>query len=287
MRRNGVAAICTALCFLCCSCGQVSVGGADTTLILGALKAESAPFEKVLADKKAGTIEGIGYYEGRLKGRKAVIAWTGIGKVNAAMTGTLLMEHFRPREVIVCGMAGEMNPELQVGDVVIAETSCQHDLGFWTKTGIERKGYQDRLTNEFNPVFLAADERLFVAARRAGQEVTLRGTKSEGQARPAKVLTGVVVTGDTFIMSPQKRAELRSMLGADAVEMEGAAIAQICHQRNIPHIIIRAISDTADEKAMQQLNVFQKVACENAAAVVLEMMEVMQSQRLQQGRHGQ
>jgi adenosylhomocysteine nucleosidase len=98
----------------------------------------------------------------------------------------------------------------------------------------------------------------------------------------------VVATGDTFIISAQKRDELRSRLGADAVEMEGAAIAQICYQRGIGHIVIRGICDTADKKALEDANTFQDIACNNSATVVLKMMELMESQQLLgQGRQKQ
>lgn len=216
------------------------------------------------------------------------VAWTGVGKVNAAMTTTLLIEHFQPSEVIVTGIAGTVNSKLGVGDVIIAEKSVQHDLGFWTEAGVESKGYKNRLTGEGNPVFFAADARLLDMAERAASGVTLKSVVIGGEERPAKVKKGVVATGDTFIMSPQKRAELRRRLSADVVEMEGAAVAQICYQQGISHIIIRGISDTADEKAVQDADTFENIACENSAAVVLKMMELMESQQLSgQGRQKQ
>jgi adenosylhomocysteine nucleosidase len=180
--------------------------------------------------------------------------------------------------VIVCGIAGAVNPELGVGDVVIAEKSVQHDLGLWTDSGVESRGFENRLTGKKNPVFFAADAKLLEIAERAAKGATLRGIRIEGKEKPAKVKRGVVVTGDTFIMSQRKKTELFGRLGADAVEMEGAAIAQICYQRGIAHIVIRGISDTADEKAAVDVDTFQNIAIENAAAVVCEMAELMATQ---------
>lgn len=251
----------------------------NVTLIVGAFSDEVKPIQAELGNKREGRIEGISFTEGKLRGRRVAVTWTGIGKVNAAMTTSLLIEHFRPGEVIVCGIAGAISPQLNVGDVVIAEKSAQHDLGLWSDAGIESKGADNRLTGEQNPVFFAADERLLGVALRAGDQTVLEGIGADGKRIQANVKKGVVVTGDTFIMSPQKRIDLQKRLGADAVEMEGAAIAQVCYERKIPHLIIRGISDTADEKADKDVNTFQSVALGNAAKVTCKMMELMTVQQ--------
>jgi adenosylhomocysteine nucleosidase len=269
---------------LCASCsGPTGVCGSgkqeNVTLILGAFSDEVKPIQAELENKSEGRIEGIVFVEGKLRGRRIAVTWTGIGKVNAAATTALLIEHFRPSEVIVCGIAGAINPQLGVGDVVIAEKSAQHDLGLWSDAGIVSRGFDNRLTGEQNPVFFAADERLLGIAVRAGDETVLKSIGTDGKRIQAKVKKGVVVTGDTFIMSPQKRVDLQKRLGADAVEMEGAAIAQVCYQRRIPHLVIRGISDTADEKADKDVNTFQSIALGNAAKVTCKMVELMTVQQ--------
>jgi adenosylhomocysteine nucleosidase len=281
MLRDRVAEVVLLSCLiLCASCsgptGDVGCGRQkDVTLILGASDAELKPILEELEDKRECDIEGIGFMKGKLNGRDAVVAWTGVGKVNATMTTTLLIGHFQPSVVIVCGIAGAVNPELGVGDVVVAEKSVQHDLGLWTEAGFESKGFRNRLTGERNPVFFAADARLLDIAERAVEKVMLKSISIGVEERPAKVKKGLVATGDTFIMSPQKRSELRRRLGADMVEMEGAAIAQICHQRGIAHIVIRGISDTADEKAIADAENFQEIAAYNCASVVMQMVQLL------------
>jgi adenosylhomocysteine nucleosidase len=263
------------LCSSCSPTGSLGLGRQDNvTLILGAFSDEVKPIQAQLQNKREGKIEGLAFTEGKLRGRHVVVTWTGVGKVHAAMTTSLFIEHFRPREVIVCGIAGAINPQLGVGDVVIAEKSAQHDFGFWSDAGVESRGFDNRLTGEQNPIFFAADARLLDIAMRAADQTVLKSIGNEGKQTQAKVKKGVVVTGDTFIMSPQKRVDLRERLGADAVEMEGAAIAQVCYQRGIPHLIIRGISDTADEKADKDVNTFQSIALGNAAAVTCKMMEL-------------
>ena len=280
--RGIIGAVLLSGLLFCVSCTGPAVStGFDkqpVTLILGAFNAEVAPIQKELVEKQRGLIEGIDFVKGKLRDRIVVVTWTGVGKINAAMTTTLFIEHFHPNEVIVCGIAGAINPQLSVGDVVIAEKSLQHDYGRWTDASIERSGTINRLTEKRNPKFFTADERLLDVAGRAGDQTSLKIITIEGKERPTKVIKGVVVTGDTFIMSPQKKAELRNRLGADAVEMEGAAIAQICYQRGISHIVIRGISDTADEKAVQDMGIFQNIAIENAAAVVCKMAELIKTQ---------
>ena len=251
----------------------------NITLILGAFSEEVKPIQAELENKREGRIEGISFAEGKLRGRRVAVTWTGIGKVNAAMTTSLLIEHFRPSEVIVCGIAGAINPQLNVGDVVIAEKSAQHDLGFWSDAGIESRGANNRLTGEQNPVFFAADEKLLDIAMRAGDQTILKSIGTDENGKQAKVKKGVVVTGDTFIMSPQKRIDLQKRLGADAVEMEGAAIAQVCYERKIPHLVIRGISDTADERANKDVNTFQNIAIGNAVKVTCKTVELMTVQQ--------
>ena len=285
MARHRVAGtVLLGILLLCASCsGPTGILGSDkqenVTLILGAFRDEVKPIQAELENKQEGRVGGISFVEGKLRGRQVVATWTGMGKVNAAATTSLLIEHFRPGEVIVCGIAGAISSQLNVGDVVIAEKSAQHDLGLWSDAGIESKGTDNRLTGEQNPVFFAADERLLDIAMRAGDQAVLKSIGTDENSKQAKVKRGVVVTGDTFIMSPQKRIDLQKRLGADAVEMEGAAIAQVCYEREIPHLIIRGISDTADERADKDVNTFRNIAIGNAVKVTCKMIELMAAQQ--------
>jgi len=267
--------ICISAIFLSISCNPVFLGPnlGPTTAILGALDEEVATIQEKLTDKQEQTIEGIKFVSGRLQNRRVVVAKTGIGKVNAAMTATLLIEHFRPNEVIFTGIAGGINPELSFGDTVIAEKTAQHDLGIWTSDGFENRGEINPFNGRRNPVFFPADQQLLKFAEQAAKEVTLDKIKTDTEERPPKIVKGVVVTGDVFVASTAKRAELRKRLGADAVEMEGAAVAQICYQQSIPCIVIRSISDKAGEKAMDDLDSHLKIAAKNSANLVIRIVE--------------
>lgn len=263
---------CIFQCFSCATIETVPRAPGGVTLILGAFDAEVAPLRGRLENMHDYSIEGIEVVTGRMYGRNVAIAWTGIGKVNAAMTSTLLMEYLRPSEVIFTGIAGALNPALEPGDIVIAQRTAQHDLGVWLETGLKNRGEINRFTGQRNPTFFMADKRLLRLAELAAEQGQLESI--EGR-RAARVITGVVVTGDTFVMSASKCAQLRADLGAEAVEMEGAAVAQICYQWNVPFIAIRAITDRADKQAMGDVETFQHVAAKNAAEVTAGIVRLL------------
>jgi len=269
---------CWALLIVCCASCSSALRRAEpvpVTAILGAFDKEVDLIESELADARGKEIEGIRFVTGKLGGRKVVVVWTGIGKVNAAMTTTLLLEHFKPSEVVFTGIAGGINPQLQPGDIVIAAKTAQHDSGILWPDSMEYRGVINRLDGWRNPVFFLADERLLGAAEKAAGRVKLGTIKTSVGARLPRIVTGVVATGDIFVASPAKSVELRESLKADAVEMEGAAVAQLCYQRQVPHLIIRSISDKADEKAREESYFFQEMAAENSARLIKEIIVVL------------
>lgn len=271
--RKLVAVVWISIILLCSSCTLFPVLDSDPiTAILGAFDEEVTILQKQLTGIQEQEIEGISFVTGRLRGKRVVIAWTGIGKVNAAMTTTLLIEHFRPNEVVFTGIAGGINPDLQPGDIVIAAKTAQHDLCIITPDGIENFGVHNPANQKRNPVFFQADERLVKLAELSAKQVAPEKIKTSAGQRAPEIIKGVVVTGDAFIASAEKCTELRDRLGADAVEMEGAAVAQICYQRNVPCIVIRSISDKANEKAVEDVEKFYKMAARNSASLVVEMV---------------
>jgi adenosylhomocysteine nucleosidase len=243
--------------------------------ILGAFEQEIILLEDELIDRQQQIIEGIRFVSGNLSGNRVVIAYTGIGKVNAAMTTTLLIEHFKPEKVIFTGIAGAVNQKLQPGDIVIAERTAHHDMGTLWPEGLFHKGVKNRLNGWENPVFFDGDVQLLKLAERAAQQVEFRSIRIISGQRKPKVIKGVVVTGDAFIASAEKSAELRKKLNADAVEMEGAAVAQLCFQRSIGFLAIRSISDNADESAVLDKQTFYILAAKNSSSLVIEMLDLL------------
>jgi adenosylhomocysteine nucleosidase len=250
------------------------ISSEPVTAILGAFEQEIILLEDELIGKQEQIIEGIRFVSGQLSGKKVVIAFTGIGKVNAAMTTTLLIEHFKPDKVIFTGIAGAVNRQLQPGDIVIAEKTAHHDMGTLWPEGLFHKGVKNRLNGWENPVFFEADEQLLKLAERAAEQVEFSSIRIISGQRNPKVIKGVVVTGDSFIASADKCAELRKKLNADAVEMEGAAVAQLCFQRRIGFLVIRSISDNADEGAVLDKQTFYLLAAKNSSSLVIEMLDL-------------
>ena len=251
--------------------------GERATAIHGAINSEVKHLRDILADRQERTIEGIRFSTGKLRGKDVVIAWTGVGKVNAAMTTTLLIEHFKPKEIIFTGIAGGVDPNLGPGDIVIAHKTAHHDMGTLWPEGLFFRGVKNPLNNMRNPVFFDADEELVKLARRAGEKTGFRNIITVDGPREPKVVTGIIVSGDAFVASEEKCKEFREKLGADAVEMEGAAFAQICYQREIPHVVIRCLSDNADSGAIADSQTFYILAAENSSRLVSEMMSLARS----------
>jgi adenosylhomocysteine nucleosidase len=245
---------------------------APVLAVLGAVNQEVALLQSMLTHVKSQEIEGIEFISGQIGAKGVVLAWTGVGKVNAAMTTTLLLEHFKPRRVIFTGIAGGVDPNLEPGDIVIAKQTAYHDMGTLWSQGIEYGGVKSRMTGEPNPVFFPADPGLLAAAEETGKRMTFGSVGLRTGQRPPQVIVGTVVTGDVFVASKEKSAELAKELGACAVEMEGAAVAQLCYQRGVGCLVIRSISDKADRSAVMDKQLFYTMAAKNSAGLVVKIV---------------
>jgi adenosylhomocysteine nucleosidase len=243
------------------------------TAVLGAMTLEIEAIGQELTDKKEMTVQGIRFTTGSLKDRRVVLAHSGIGKVNAAMTATLLVEQFQPTHILFTGIAGGLNPDLHPGDVVIGDKTAYHDYGEWTLEGFRVGRTVDPLTGKPNPLFFPADAGLLGVAEKAAAGLKLAPVKTATGERTPRVVTGVIVTGDAFVASPAKHEALRKEFKADATEMEGAAVAQICWQRRVPCLILRSLSDSAGAKAPEDELLFEKSAAQNAARLVTGIIE--------------
>lgn len=252
----------------------------SSTGILGASAEEIMLLQSEMADAEEHYIEGIRFLTGEIGGWPAAVARTGVGKVNAAMVTTLLIEHFQPGAVIMMGVAGGTNPDLLPGDMIIAEQTAHHDLGSLTPQGLRHWGVRNPIDGSRNPVFFPGDSLLVLLVERASRGVEFEPIGTGEDERPPRVVRGVVVTGDVFVTFSSKRNQLREDLQADAVEMEGAAVAQICWQRGVPCVIIRCLSDTADENAGGDYENFYQIAARNSARLVLDAVKLLASESI-------
>jgi len=225
--------------------------------IIGALAIEVEGLQAKMEIADIITIGGMVFYTGEIAGKKVVIARCGVGKVNAAMCAQAMIISFPVTAVINLGAAGAIDNALNIGDVVVATELVHHDVNagsFGYKPG-ELPGMQMHT--------LPADIKLADLAMKA------YGTTLEGGA---KVHHGLIATGDQFIEDAEAKKWILDEFAALCVEMEGAAIAQVCYLNKIPFAAIRAISDKADGSAQATFEEFVVQAAENSTKVVMQMM---------------
>lgn len=245
------------------------------TAIIGASGEEVRLIERKIQDKKDQVFIGINFSRGKLNGKNVVLARTGVGKINAAMVTAVLLDRFHPTEVIITGIAGAANPDLQPGDVVIGEKTVQYDFGEWGMNGFRPNPTRNPANEKTNPFFVPSDARLVGLAQKASARTEFTVIALNNEKRKPRCITGIIASGDAFIAAPAKKNELLQQFKADAVEMEGAAVAQVCHQQGVPFIVIRSISDNSDAKAAMDLKHFYQTAAGNSAQLVITLVELL------------
>ena len=243
-------------------------GTQPITAILGAYGDEITLLLEKVEHKKEYRIGGLTFTEGFLNGRRVVVALTGIGKVNAAITTTLAIEHFHPSEVLFSGIAGGIDPALSPGDLVIGTKLAYHDYGTLSDS-LQSDPTRNPATQQNNPLFFPCNDTLVEIAEKVSRGLTLE-IPIEGHPAP-HIVSGILVTGDVFVTSRTASGKLWQRWHAEATDMESAAVAQTCWQRNVPFIIVRSLSDAADSDAEKDIHRFYRVAAHNAALLVIAL----------------
>ncbi len=222
--------------------------------IMGAMPEETAPIIAQLEDTRSETTAKNRYTIGRYKGTELVVAYSKIGKVFAALTAATLLERYDCDMLLFSGVAGAINPSLSIGDLIVASSLCQHDLD------ITAFGHPYGYVPE-GEVFIKSDEGLRKIAHRVAEKkgIALR--------------EGVIATGDQFVADSACKAWIAKTFGADALEMEGAAVAVVCDALNRPFCILRSISDAADMDAGFDFDTFLESSAKRSADFILSMVE--------------
>jgi len=223
--------------------------------IIGAMEEEILLIKNHINNLVEEEIASIKFYFGEIDNKKVVLTQSGIGKVNSAVTATLLIEKFNVSGIVFTGVAGGVNSDLNIGDIVVSTDLVQHDFDL---TSFGRK--MGEIPN-IKSLSIFADKNLIEIANSSISEIGLN------------FVNGRIISGDQFINSKEKIKELRDVFNADAVEMEGASVAQVCYLFNTPFVVIRSISDKADDNSHVDFNEFVKIAADNSAKIVLKMME--------------
>ena len=219
--------------------------------IIGAMEQEVVRIKEKMQDVKITSRASMDFYEGTLEGKKVVVVRSGIGKVNAGMCTQILADVFGVEAVINTGIAGSLNNDVNIGDIV------HHDMD---ATGFGYKKGQIPQMEEFS---FPADEKLRKMAAKVCKEVNPEISVFEGR----------ICSGDQFISDKGVKDAIISEFGGFAVEMEGAAIGQAAYLNHIPFLVVRAISDKADGSANMDYAEFEMAAIEHSVKLTVKMIE--------------
>lgn len=224
--------------------------------IIGAMEEEVTLLRENISNPVVETIAGCEYTSGTMKGKEVVLLRSGIGKVNAAMSTVVLLQHFKPDCIINTGSAGGFDPALNVGDVVISTEVRHHDVD------VTAFGYEYGQVPQL-PAAFTADEKL--------KEIAVQSVKKMGDVQ---VVSGLIATGDSFMSDPTRVEAIRDKFDSlQAVEMEAAAIAQVAHQFGTPFVIIRSLSDIAGKESDLSFDQYLEKAALHSANMVMNIVE--------------
>lgn len=225
--------------------------------IIGAMASEVASLKDLMEMNVIIKKAGMNFYDGTLNGKSVVVVQCGYGKVNAAICAQILVDLFEVTHIINTGVAGSLNSKLDIGDIVISEKALQHDMD------VAPLGFAPGQIPDIDVLAFPADQAMIDTAVAACRQVN----------PDIHVFTGLVVSGDQFISDRVTKDRLVSVFHGDCAEMEGAAIAQVSYLNNLPFVIIRAISDKADDSAgVMDFPTFEKQAAEHCAKMTAEFL---------------
>lgn len=222
--------------------------------IIGAMAIEVDGLKAAMADKKTENISSVDFCEGAINGCDVVVAKAGVGKVNAAVTAQTMILKYGVDCVINSGVAGGLDKSLNIGDVVVAAKTAEHDMDT-TPLGDEA-GY----ITGINRVYMDCDKTLIKLLCECTEELGIH------------TVTGTIVSGDQFICRDDQREKLIGVFDGKAAEMEGAAIGHVCAMNGVRFGVIRAISDGANSDSSMTFPEFCKLASDNSIEIMKKML---------------
>ena len=227
--------------------------------IIGAMDVEVALLKEKMENVVVTQHAGSAYFEGTLEGLPAVVVQCGVGKVNAALCAQILISCFHVTHIVNTGIAGSLCAELDIADLVVSRDAIHHDfdLRFWGRPIGQVPG--------MDVTAFPADEMLMQQAFRAAETVN-----------PGHTKLGRVASGDQFICSKEQKERIIADTAAICAEMEGASIAHAAYRNGIPFVILRAISDKADDSADMDYPTFERLAAHRCAEVTCILAKNLQ-----------
>lgn len=225
--------------------------------IIGAMEVEVSKIKEMLQGTETKNKAGMTFVSGSLNGKPVVVVRSGIGKVNASICTQILADEYKVNYIINTGVAGSLHNEINIGDIVLSKDALQHDMD---ATGF---GYAVGVIPQMEKSIFEADERLIQIAEKCIKE----------DITDINAFVGRVVSGDQFISDKGKKKWIVDNFQGYCTEMEGAAIAQAAYLNNIPFLIIRAISDKADDSATEDYPTFEAKAAQHCVKLLCEMVK--------------
>ncbi len=222
---------------------------------IGAMQIELDGIRANMTDKQSVTVSGVEYVIGKLGKNEIVTAVCGIGKVFAAICAQTMILKFNPTLIINTGVAGGIADGLHIGDVVIADTVCQHDMD------TSPIGDPVGLISGINKIYFETDKKASDALAASLAKFNINTVR------------GNIATGDQFVSTSEKKTYLKEGFNAAACEMEGGSIGHVCFVNNVPFAILRSISDNADEGATVDYPTFAKASADGYVKVVTDFAE--------------
>ena len=252
-----VLIILTALLTGCSKDGTKDAAAKEIVGIIGAMDVEVATLKDAANITKTTTVADMEFCEGTLGSKSVVIVKCGMGKVNAGICANMLINDFGCTKIINTGVAGSLDNQIDVGDIVVSTDAVQHDFD------VRYLGYEKGEIPYTGLAAFPADEALRASAVEAIKK----------SAPEVHVFEGRVCSGDQFISTKEQKDKIVSDFGGMCCEMEGAAIAQTCYLNRTPYVVIRAISDKVDETEFEDYTVFEAKAAARCAKIVQYMVE--------------
>ena len=249
-----------------------------TTGLICAIPQERVDLKAALDHEETVDIGGLEFDRGRLDGHEVVLAEAGIGKVNTAVVATLLSSRFDVDLLAFSGVAGGLDPELAIGDLVIARRAIQHDCGVIEDDGLSpyQAGHvpffnpTEQLGYEADPLMLGRIEGVL-----AGLTFPPLAAEAGGSGKDAEIAYGTILAGDQYIHSEATRERLHRTFEAKAVAMEGGAMAQVAERFGLPWLEIRALSDLAGADSRFDFARFVDTVAERSATVIRRILPVL------------
>lgn len=228
--------------------------------IIGAMSVEVETLKSQMQDVSVSECAGMEFYSGTLEGVNAVVVQCGVGKVNAALCVQVLCDKFAVSHIVNTGVAGSLLAELDIGDFVISKDAIYHDFDCHVLNDHYVVGQVPGLSVRAFP----SHEKLIQLASSAAEKV-----------HPGHSRIGTVASGDQFVCDKAQKAKIVADTGALCTEMEGAAIAHAAWRNGVPFVVIRAISDKADDSAQMDYPTFEAIAAKRCAAVTQTLAQLL------------